>query len=48
MRNKLKDLFEKMLTQRYDAILSGKLNNQEVMQLLKEVKLILDIKKEID
>lgn len=44
----MKDVLNKLLEQRYEAILSGKINNQEIMQILKDIKLILDIRKEID
>ena len=44
----MKELLEKMLTQRYEAILSGKLYDSDIIKLLKEIKLILDVKKEID
>lgn len=44
----MKEILDKLLKQRYDAVLSGQLYNEEIIQLLKEIKLILDVKKEIN
>lgn len=44
----MKELLEKMLTRRYEAILSGELYDYQIMKILKDIKLILDVKKEID
>lgn len=44
----MKEVLDNLIKKRCDAILSEKLYNEEIMQLLKEIKLILDVKKEID
>lgn len=44
----MKDVLDKLLEMRYKAILSEKLNNEQIMLILKDIKLLLDIKKEID
>lgn len=44
----MKEILNKLLENRYEAILSGKLNDFEIIELLKDIKLILDIRKEIE
>ena len=44
----MKEILNKLLENRYEAILSEKLNDFEIIELLKDIKLILDIRKEIE
>ncbi len=44
----IKTILNQLLEKRYEAIRSGQLSEIQIIGILKDIKMILDIKKEID